>query len=214
MRFFLMLQFLIMVNIVEFEFDNKVIEFDLSGEDVMINATEMGNIYGKIPYDFLKQEGTKKFIAELKSAIPAFRSDSESERNAGNEDLTLKNDDRSDPNSPNNAIMVVKSDIGGADGGATWMHRQLALKFAAWLNPKFEVWIYNTIDRLLFEHARRTSEELKEKAKLSDRRDELISRLQSLPDFQEFMQVEYKIRQASNRIAKFNNNQLSIFRGN
>lgn len=201
MRFFLMLQFLIMVNIVEFEFDNKVIEFDLSGEDVMINATEMGKVYGKEPYDFLKQEGTKKFISELKSAIPAFSSDPESVLNPANGLLSDES--------------IVRTDRGKAlDGGATWMHRQLALKFAAWLNPKFEVWIYNTIDRLLFEHARRTSEELKEKAKLSDRRDELISRLQSLPDFQEFMQVEYKIRQASNRIAKFNNNQLSIFRGN
>ena len=31
-----------------------------------------------------------------------------------------------------------------------WFHRVLALKFAAWLNPEFEVWIYITIDELLF----------------------------------------------------------------
>jgi len=30
------------------------------------------------------------------------------------------------------------------------MHRILALKFAAWLSPKFELWIYSTIERLLF----------------------------------------------------------------
>jgi hypothetical protein len=26
----------------------------------------------------------------------------------------------------------------------TWMHRILALKFAAWLSPKFELWVYST----------------------------------------------------------------------
>lgn len=30
------------------------------------------------------------------------------------------------------------------------MHRILALKFAAWLNPDFEVWVYSTIENLLF----------------------------------------------------------------
>jgi hypothetical protein len=30
------------------------------------------------------------------------------------------------------------------------MHRVLALKFAAWLNPYFEVWVYSTIENLLF----------------------------------------------------------------
>lgn len=30
------------------------------------------------------------------------------------------------------------------------MHRVLALKFAAWLSPDFEVWVYSTIEQLLF----------------------------------------------------------------
>ena len=30
------------------------------------------------------------------------------------------------------------------------MHRILALKFAAWLDPDFELWVYNTIDNILF----------------------------------------------------------------
>ncbi len=30
------------------------------------------------------------------------------------------------------------------------MHRVLALKFAAWLSPDFEVWVYSTIEKLLF----------------------------------------------------------------
>jgi hypothetical protein len=32
----------------------------------------------------------------------------------------------------------------------TWMHRVLALKFAAWLHPDFEVQVYSTVDHLLY----------------------------------------------------------------
>lgn len=185
--------------ILEYEFNNQVVEFDISGSDVLVNATEMGKVFGKEPFDFLKQEGTKRFVEELKAAFQANRTDGESERNAGNAAFQPEN--------------VVRSDRGGADGGATWMHRTLALKFAAWLDPKFEVWVFQTIDKLLFEHARRTTDELREKARLTDRRDELIQQLQGNPVFQEYMQVEYKLRQIGSRIAKHNSTQLNIFRG-
>ena len=37
-------------------------------------------------------------------------------------------------------------------GVGTFMNRPLALKFAAWLDPYFEVWVYKTIDKLLFDN--------------------------------------------------------------
>lgn len=43
-------------------------------------------------------------------------------------------------------IYIVKSKV------ATFMNRPLALKFAAWLDSDFEVWVYNTIDKLLFDN--------------------------------------------------------------
>lgn len=186
--------------ILEYEFNNQIVEFDISGSDVMVNATEMAKVYGKEAYDFLRQEGTKRYIEELKTAIPAFRTEGESV-------LSARIDDYSDD-------FFVRTDRGrGVDGGVTWMHRMIALKFAAWLDPKFEVWVFHTIDKLLFENVRRTTDELKEKAKLTDRRDELVQMLQSNVVFQEYMQVEYKLRQIGARIAKHNNNQLNIFRG-
>lgn len=33
-----------------------------------------------------------------------------------------------------------------------YFHRILAIKFAAWLDPNFEVWIYSTVDKILFGH--------------------------------------------------------------
>lgn len=186
------------MNLLEFQFGNQVVEFDISGTDVLVNATEMARIYGKVPYDFLKQEGTKRFIEELKASFLENRSDLKSERDAGNALLGDEN--------------IVRTDRGGDDRGATWMHRQLALKFAAWLDPKFEVWIFRTIDQLIYEHTRRTTDELKEKAKLMDRKAELIQELQANGLFQEYSLIEFKLRQISNRVGKLNTSQIDMFR--
>lgn len=37
---------------------------------------------------------------------------------------------------------------GGTNPG-TWMHQKLALKFAGWLSPEFELWVYDRIEELL-----------------------------------------------------------------
>ena len=41
---------------------------------------------------------------------------------------------------------VIKSEVGRY--GGTWMHRKLALKFAAWLSAEFEMWVYDRIEEL------------------------------------------------------------------
>ncbi len=43
-------------------------------------------------------------------------------------------------------IVVVQN--GGINPG-TWAHQKLALKFAAWLHPKFELWVYDRIEELM-----------------------------------------------------------------
>jgi hypothetical protein len=45
------------------------------------------------------------------------------------------------------------------------MHRILALKFAAWLDPYFEVWVYTTIDKIIFGNYREIKEATVEKLK-------------------------------------------------
>ncbi|AKD03293.1 KilA-N domain-containing protein [Pontibacter korlensis] len=34
-------------------------------------------------------------------------------------------------------------------GSETWMHKILALKYAAWLNPSFELWVYKQAEKIL-----------------------------------------------------------------
>lgn len=45
-------------------------------------------------------------------------------------------------------IPIVKTTNGGSSPGS-WAHQKLALKFAAWLNPRFELWVYDRIEELL-----------------------------------------------------------------
>ena len=47
-----------------FAYQDRQVEFDLSENNVMVNASEMGKIFGKLPKDFLKTEPTKNFINE------------------------------------------------------------------------------------------------------------------------------------------------------
>ncbi len=107
------------------EYHDQLITFDLSDE-VMINLTEMSKPYGKRPNDFLELEQTKDFLDELANPLSYFNTSQN-----GNE---LKQ-------------YVIKKH-GGNDAG-TWIHRKLAIKAAAWLDPKFEVWMINQIDELM-----------------------------------------------------------------
>jgi hypothetical protein len=92
------------------------------GNGVMVNATEMAKIFDKDLYKFTKSDHAKAFI-----------------------DSCLK--------PPFGGLLGVEKEedlIISRQKSGTWMHRVLALKFAAWLNSDFEVWVYSTIEQLLF----------------------------------------------------------------
>jgi len=104
-------------------FEQNNITFLLSKDNgMMINATEMAKVFGKRIDVFLKAEHVNEFISELE--LTPF----------GGSSTPLTRDE------------IIRN----VNGVGTWMHRILALKFAAWLSPKFEVWVYSTIERLLF----------------------------------------------------------------
>jgi len=105
-----------------FEFEGQQIEFDLSNQSVMINATEMAKIYNARINDFFENESTKRFI---KACL----------NNGNSRYLGIENQED---------LYISKQRTG------TWMHRVLAIKFAAWLDPNFELWVYTTIDKILF----------------------------------------------------------------
>jgi hypothetical protein len=89
---------------------------------MMINATEMAKIYSKEVARFMENDSTKKFIEScLKTRNSSY--------------LNIKSEED---------LVVSKQKSG------TYMHRVFALKFASWLNPDFELWVYSTIETILF----------------------------------------------------------------
>ena len=104
-------------------FEENSISFVLDKENkMMVNATEMAKVYDKKVEAFMRNEETKVFISEcLKSENSRF--------------IPIEKEED----------LVISRQKSG-----TWMHRILALKFAAWLNPRFELWVYSTIEKLMF----------------------------------------------------------------
>ena len=109
----------------EFIYQENAIHFLVNPSDrnVMINATEMAKNFNKEPKDFLRLEGTKNFI------------NYQVEKN----------------NIVADVPRYIKENIYYSNNKAgTFMSRKLALKFAAWLDVKFEDWVFETIDNIIF----------------------------------------------------------------
>ena len=165
-------------------FKSHFIDFELTNDNIMVNATQMAKDFGKLPKDFLKNDDTKAFINEC-----------------------LKKE-----NSPFLNVIIDDDLVISKQKSGTWMHRILALKFAAWLNPAFELWVYLTIDKILYDYYKRLEESLKISAKRQNRISEIKETLNSTSEFQELQRLELEERQESYKRSKENRNQLDLFR--
>lgn len=172
------------MELFDYTYDKQPITFQLQEQNVMVNATEMSKLFGKQVNHFMDVQSTKDFISACLNS-----------RNSGNLKVEKEED-----------LYTSKQKSG------TWMHRVLALKFAAWLNPDFEVWVYSTIDHILFDRYRRMEESLKKSARRKNRLETLTQELIEIPAFLEYQQIKLEERQESYRRGKFNKNQMDMFR--
>lgn len=108
-------------TIQKFDYDGSPIAF-ATGENVMVNATQMAKKFGKRPNDWLNLQSTKEFLQELTET-----------RKNGNADF-----------------QPIATKRGGTDLTAqgTWMHEDVAMEFARWLSPKFAIWCNDRIKEL------------------------------------------------------------------
>ncbi|QJD79573.1 KilA-N domain-containing protein [Spirosoma rhododendri] len=119
-------------QIIKFSYEGQEVEFDTSDPKLMVNATEVAKIFGKLTADFFRLDQTKAFINECLNYGNSHNSDGE--KNGHSRFLGINNQDD---------LYTSRRRSG------TWMHRILALKFAAWLDPRFELWVYLTIDQII-----------------------------------------------------------------
>jgi len=189
------------MKLLDFIYNDTTISFEQIGnDDVMVNATEMAKAFpNKRINDFVSNQQTSDFIKvflEINNGNSRFIEDSKSE------------------NSRFFGIETEADLIISKQKSGTWMHRILALKFAAWLDPQFEVWVWKTIDTIILGHYKdqrdATIEKIKAEKAAAFKREEL---LEKYPDFAEFLQLVGKVDEADKkRIAaiKASTNQLKL----
>lgn len=161
------------MKVVQFIYNNHEVDFTENANDtVMVNATQMAKVFGKDLFQFSKSDTTKRFIeACLKPA------------NAGLLNIEKEED------------LIVSRQKSG-----TWMHRTLALKFAAWLDPDFEVWVFSTVDKILLGHYRElreaTVEKLQAEKELARKKKDLI---RDNPSLAEIFDLELRVSAADKK---------------
>jgi len=166
-----------------FNYEGQDVEFDLSTPNIMVNATEMAKKFDKRIDVFLKADHVKAFI---KAA--------EFPPNGGN-------------SSPISSTEMIQTR--GHMG--TYFHRLLALKFAAWLDPFFELWVYATIDDLLFGKYKLLDESLKKTAERKKQIEDLQEKLEASDEYKEMKMLELEERQAAYARSQYNKQQISLF---
>ena len=175
-----------------FTFNETPITFEFSSDDnLMVNATEMAKVFNKEVSGFLKIESTKKYI------------------NAYCQTADMQSDNEFLPSGK-----LVKVVNGGRYNG-TWMERSVALKFAAWLDPLFEVWVYKTIDNLIFGEFHELKEKLKSAADRKARIEYLRNQIKNDPNIDkrvsELMELESKDKKEnSSRYATLNKQMVEM----
>ena len=160
----------------KFQYQGQEIDFVLTDKtDVMVNATEMAKAFGKRIDVFLKTDTTKEFIKTLEKFL--------AEQWVIPHRLDSKIESEFPPIGGNSTLKIIQTK--GHMG--TYFHRLLALKFAAWLDPRFELWVYQTIDNILFgpyiewRHAQK--EKLQKERQLNIKRQQLAEQYPEFLDY-------------------------------
>ncbi len=161
---------------VEFIYNNQSIEFLKKESNIMVNATQMAKVFDRRLDHFLRMGNTKAFIREFEFTLLGGNSDSK------------------------NMNAIIKSR--GQSG--TFMHRILALKLAAWLSPKIELWVYTTIEKIIYAQYKNITEATTEKLKIEKERylmrEELLRKHPD--DFYKFIELEGKLTKADRKRLK------------
>ena len=168
-------------------FQETEIHFLLQNEgEVMVNATEMAKAFGKRTDVFLKTDHVKAFLEVLN------RPPNGGSLSSISEDQLIQRKGRS----------------------GVYFNRLLALKFAAWLDPEFEVWVFSQIDNILFGHYKKHWDAHASQESAKQRMDNLKKKLissGSTADAIAYFEAEREFNDAKNAKSRAIRNQLKMF---
>jgi hypothetical protein len=142
---------------------------DITNPDILLNVTKVSKEFGKIPKDWLRMPSTVSFIkaliqvkieAEDKKFLRAFKKFLKTEKairrfspNGKNIDfidtLELLDNKQLQKLMKEIGMIIVKRGGNNRELTGTWINRDLAVKYAEWLDPKFSIWISQKILELV-----------------------------------------------------------------
>ena len=120
-------------------YENSPIQFEVVDGRVMANATMMAKPFGKRLSHWLENQSTKEYLVELINS---------SCRNSDISDNQLVIANINSENLAKVGLVVIKQGSSQV-GGGTWIHEELIIELARWLNPKFSLWCNRVIAELL-----------------------------------------------------------------
>jgi hypothetical protein len=169
---------------VKFTFEGSEITFTFDTENkIMVNATEMAKVFNARINDFIRLDNTKSFIKECLSCGISRNSDEENNGNSRYLNIESEED-----------LYTTNHRLG------TFMHQVLALKFAAWISPKFELWVYCTIQHLLFGRLIEREESLKTTTILKNEKKSILDKeVYTGEDFERYLKIHDELRMEENK---------------
>lgn len=196
------------------------VSFDpfLQEKECMVNATEMAKIFGKLTTDYLRTQKTREYLKVLEIEFGNSKFATQNNQNLevqdGNSHLeTEKTEVEADKILEGNSLKfsenILKVVHGGRNNG-TWMHRFLAIDFAMWLDPYFNLWVAQTIDQILFGYARKRDLSFKRTLEVKDRMKELEDKLEPTgDDFKEYLTLKTELKHEQNTRQKITTERIS-----
>jgi len=130
-------------------------------EDGYWNLTAMCKAHGKNMADFLRLKSTQEYLIEFNYDVPPEKrlspdptipmSDSNNYGCKNNSDVSFSHIGATSLCKPEGVwIEPIEVSKGGRpQEQGTWGHPEVALKLAAWINPRLEVWVYRTTTKLM-----------------------------------------------------------------
>jgi len=171
-------------TILKFTYQETEIDFLQSSSSIMVNATEMAKLFGKRVDVFLKSDHAQAFIEALKLTPYGGSFDSLADAD------------------------IIKS----RSGSRTYFHRLLALKFAAWLSPEFEVWVYSTIDHILFSYYHELEANLNETARVDTEIEKYNNELMEMDTYQQLNRLKKQKSQLVAQRSVISRTQLNFLK--
>lgn len=172
----------------EFIYQDTQIHFLLQKEgEVMVNATEMAKAFDKQARSFLRLETTQNFITAL----------------------LKRENNRTDVYD----YMEEKDVVFSNKKGGTYMHRKLALKFAAWLDVEFELWVFDTIEEITNGYFRKYKIAMEQEVRAKFDKELATIRLKESPNeetMRRFFEADERIKAAKSDKRKASNGQYSF----